>query len=574
MAIFRPNLIVVMSDSGGQRCPGSPENNATQSPGGWGTIALMTSSNRFTAKPAAAGQGAGVQWTLAAILLFSACYLALYSHAKAFWGDESLTYFTVHHRSLLGLLRFQSSTPIVLEPPANDILLWAVVHVLGYAKWAFRLPSILLFLCLQCLMFRLATLVGGLRSGLIAAALLITTQFVTYGAEARPYALLTMLTVASLLLWHAAHRSETARGIILVALTLTLAVAITSQFYGGFIFLPVVAAELAWCFYERRRPDLGVVLALAVGLLAILLDIPFIHAVKPYTPPNVDRSLVGFSQFASTYEWGFLQEPVFLKRAHLGDAAFVVLLILIGALGSFPRRRDPLPGITALPLRKALWAALLTLTLYPVPALLIAYFVTHVYSPRYAVQCVLGVVALLSMLLGRFSYRLRRQWLAVAAAVLVLYVLRQCRTHLNDQKKVTQRITVDYPISAPVVAWLNAHPASPVFLTIDECLLYPFYGDPAYNARIRCLGSEPLEAKYNGSIMSSLTEKVMTQHTDMPYGEGTYGDLQKAGPIALVYAPRPWLTWIPSALAAENAAIHPLGNGLGGTVYLVSIPGR
>ncbi len=535
----------------------------------------MTSTNRFTGKPTAADDAESAWWGLAAILLFSACYLILYSHAKAFWGDESLTYFTVHHRSLLGLLRFQSSTPIVLEPPANDILLWAVVHVLGYAKWAFRLPSILLFLLLQFLLFRLATLVGGRRSGLIAAALLITTQFVTYGAEARPYALLTMLTVASLLLWHAAHREETqARGLILVALTFTLAVAITSQFYGGFIFLPVVAAELVWCFNQRRRPDPGVVLALAVGLLAILLDIPFIHAVKPYTPPHVDRSLVGFSQFASTYEWGFLQEPVFLKRAHLGDASFVVLLVILGALGSFPRRRDPLPGITALPLREALWAALLTLTLYPVPALLIAYFVTHVYSPRYAVQCVLGVVALLSMLLGRFCYRLRRQWLAVAAAVLILYVLRQCRTHLNDQKKVTQRVTVDYPISVSVQSWLSAHPGSPVFLTIDECLLYPFYGDAAYAARIRCLGSEPLEARYNGSIMSSLTERVMTQHTDMPYGEGTYGDLQKAGSFAIAYTPRPWLTWIPSALAAEGATVHSLGTGLGGTVYLVSIPGR
>lgn len=521
------------------------------------------------------------RWVLAAILLFSACYLVLYSHAKAFWGDESLTYFTVHHRSLSGLLHFQSSTPIVLEPPANDILLWAVVHVLGYAKWAFRLPSIVFFLLLQYFVFRLATLVGGLRSGLIAAALLITTQFVTYGAEARPYALLTMLTIASLLLWHAAHRRETARAPALIALASVIAVAITSQFYGGFIFLPVVAAELAWCFNKRRRPDLGLVLALAIGLLAIPLDIPFIHAVRPYTPPRVDRSLVGFSQFASTYEWGFLQEPVFLKRAHLGDAGFVVLLIIAGAIGSFPRRRDsdnpgnqsvPLPGITSLPLRKALWAALLTLTLYPVPALLIAYFVTHVYSPRYAVQCVMGVVALLSMLLGRFSYRLRRQWLGFAAAVLSLYVLRQCWTHLKEQKNVTQRLTADYPVSAPVKAWLSAHPASPVFLTIDECLLYPFYGDPAYAARIRCLGSMPLEAEYNGSIMSSLTEKVMIQHTDMPYRNASYRDMQQAGSFALVYSPRPWLTWIPSALHAAGAGSTMLGTGLGGMVNLVSLP--
>lgn len=535
----------------------------------------MTSTDRpfLLGQKNAAGWPGSTLWVLAAVLLFSACYLLLYSHAKAFWGDESLTYFTVHHRSLAGLLRFQSSTPIVLEPPANDILLWAVVHVLGYAKWAFRLPSILLFLLLQFLLFRLAALVGGLRSGLIAATLLITTQFVTYGAEARPYALLTMLTVASLLLWHAAHHREAQpRGLILVALTLTLAVAITSQFYGGFIFLPVVAAELVWCFNGRRRPDLGIVLALAVGFLAIGLDLPFIHAVKPYTPPQVDRSLVGFSQFASTYEWGFLQEPVFLKRAHLGDASFVVLLILLGALGSFPRRRDPLPGITALPLRKALWAALLTLTLYPVPALLIAYFVTHVYSPRYAVQCVLGVVALLSMLLGRFSYRLGRQGLRIAAALLVIYVLRQCRTHLNDQKKVTQRVTADYPISAPVQAWLNGHPAMPVFLTIDECLLYPFYGNPAYTNRISCLGSPPLEAKYNGSIMSSLTEKVMTQHTDIPYKDASYSDMQSAGSFVLVYSHRPWLTWIPSALTADDASITTLGTGFGGTVNVVSLP--
>ena len=509
---------------------------------------------------------------LGATLLFSACYLLWYSHIKAFWGDESIVYYSLHHRSLLGFLRFQSTTPILLEPPSNDILLWCFVHVFGYAKWAFRLPSILLFVFLQFLLFRLTTLLGGVRSGLIAAAVLISTQFVYYGAESRPYALVTALTAGSLLLWYAAHCSDGPRGPILVALTLTLALAVTSHFFGGLIFLPVVAAELVWCLNQRRRPDSGVVLALAIGLLAILLDIPFLHAVKLYTPPSVDRSAIGFPQFASTYEWGFLQEPVFLKRHHLSDTAFMVLLIFVAAFGSFPRRREPLPGTAVQPLRTPLWAGLLALTLYPVPALLLGFFVTHYYSPRYALGCVLGLVALLSTLLGRLSARLRGKWLGFAATVLALCVLRQCWKHLGVQKKETQRIVADYPISAPVQAWLSAHPRDPLFLTIDACLLYPFYGDPAYTDRIRCLGSLPLESKHDGTIISSLTERIMTGNTDFPFKHGSYSDMRNSGSFFLVYDTKPWLTWIPSALAVDGARGTTLGTGLGGTVHLVTIP--
>lgn len=516
------------------------------------------------------------RWLLGGILLFSACYLVWFSHIKAFWGDESLTYYTVHNRTFSELMKFQASTPIVLEPPANDVLLWAAVHLLGYTKWALRLPSILLFLLLQVLLYRLTALIGGLRAGLIAAALLITTQFVSYGAEARPYALLATLTIASLILWHAAHQGRGFRELVLLALTFTLAVAVLTQFYGALIFFPLVIAELVWCCQQRRPPDIGIALSLIAGFLAILLVLPFLHAVKPYAPLHVNRSIVSWAQFAATYEWGFRPEPGVLRRLHLGYTGFIMSLLILCAAGGFPRRGEPQAStsgdVTTLPLRRSLWAALLALMVYPLPALLIAYLITHVYSPRHSVQCVLGLVALLSVSLGQCVRRLRGPWLGVAAAVLTVYVVQKCREHLHDQTAFSQKLEEHYPISAPVQAWLAAHPSSPVYLTIDECLLYPFYGNPAYSRRIRCLGSVALEAKYEGSLVSSLTEQVMMQHTDLPYEGATYGDLQQAHHFLLAYNSQPWLIWIPSALADDGARSVALGTGFGGTVSLVSLP--
>ncbi len=506
------------------------------------------------------------------ILLFSTAYLVFYSRAKAFWGDEALTFYTVHHRSLAGLLRFQLTTPIVLEPPTHDILLWAVTQMFGYSKWAFRIPSILFFLSTQWLLYRITTVLGGRRAGLLAAAGLLGTLFVSYGAEARPYAFLTALTMASLVLWHRAHTCSRHPEVIVLALGITMALATTSQFLGAMVIFPIAVAEAVLSLGEHRKPKLGVMLALLIGMVSVLLDLPFAHAVRPYRPPSAYRMNIGEDQFAATYEWGLIRAPRLLNEWRFGQDVFVAVLLFLAIFGSFPRSRPSSRVAGSLPMRQAVWASLVALTFYPVPALTIAYFATHYYAPRYAIPCIAGIVGLLAATLARFSRRLRQSGVYVSTILLILAVVFRCRTMLRDQKVTTSIVANKYRASAPVRSFLSAYPSLPVYLTTDECLLYPFFGEPLYKSRIRCLYSMPLEMRYDRSTMSSLTQRVIAQNTDIALPAATYTQMQKEGTAVLVYDPRPWLGWIPAALKADDASIAKIGLGLGGEASVVSFP--
>ncbi len=508
---------------------------------------------------------------LALILLLSGFFLISFAHAKAFWGDESLTFYTVHNRTLRGLLDFQASTPVVLEPPANDILLWIVSRIFGYSKMALRLPSTLFFLLIQWLVYRLGSALGGYAVGFLAAVALLVTTFVTYGAEARPYALLTALTVAAVFLWYRARTIPASRTAPLILLTVVVALAVTTQFYGFMVVIPVLAAEMTFCWLHHERPSWPVILALTAGLLALAIDLPFIRAVKAYQPPSTHQFNTDSSQFLYTYSWGFMTLQTY-PWMHLTIPRFIGITLLIAIPGSFPSRCDWKNGAGDMPIRAALWAAFLAMTLFPLPALLIARLITHTYAPRYAIQCVVGLVVLLAVVLVRLVGRLP---FSVAVVVTILgyaVIVRQSLRHLELQNGYTRQVEARYQISPPVRAFLANHPQSPIYLTIDECLLYPFFGDQAFDARVRCLYSIPREEQYNHSVMNSLTAKVMGQDTDMPLRTVSYATMRGEGEALLAFNRKPWLDWIPDSVAADGGKTDALGEGFGGDVLLIQYP--
>ena len=507
------------------------------------------------------------------ILLVTLGYLLAFSHRKAIWIDEALTFYTIHGRTLLGLLRFQSTTPIVLEPPANDILLWATGRLFGYSIAALRLPSMLLFLALQVMIYRLASLLGGFRAGLFAAALAGGALWVNYGAEARPYALLTALTAGALLLWHAAHTGSLDRRWVLVALALTVALATTSQFYGAMIVLPVLAGEFAWCILARRRPDLGLLATLGCGLLAIALDVPFLHAVRPYQPPRPLGTNVSWNQFLATYQWGFYLDIPWLKHFAIGENRWTILLLVIGIFGSLPGPRNTVAAADPLPLRRALWAALLALTLYPLPALALAFFVTHFYAPRYALQCIVGLTVFVAVVVARSSRRLPNALTALIALAALIYISSLGWRQLRYQADHSAEVRAGYGVSAPVRSFLARHSQSPLYLTVDECILYPFFGDRSFDPRLRCFASPALERRYDHSQLTSLTGYVLTHHTELPLAYADFNELHQQNPALMAYKSQILLSWIPKTLTAEHAQLTQIGPGFGGDVLSVTFPG-
>ncbi len=510
---------------------------------------------------------------LIALLMFSAVVLLQYSKAKYFWNDEALTYYTLHHRSLLGVLQFQASTPLVLEPPGNDVILWATAQVLGFSKQAMRFSSMLCFLLLQWFLYRVTALVGGYRAGMVAVGAVLITQFLSYGAECRPYALIAMLTLAAVLLWYRIHFRQAHYRWCALALAGVIALAVTAQFLGAIVVLPIVVAELVACLSQRRPANKWILCALLLGLAAIALDVPALRAVRPYRPSvpfNVDLNL---NSLAATYLWGFFSLPVPLARA-VGSDNCIWLALCAAVLGSLPRRGVQLPGAESAAARRALWSALLALTLIPIPVLLIAHFVTHYFQPRYAVQSIPGFVALLAIAVARVTQGWNK--IALRAAVVggvFLLALKAARL-IRGQAQQNRIETASYQDTAAAQMFLQSHPQAPIYLSVDACILYPFYGDARYIPRIRCLYSDPLERRFNDTVLTSLTTRILTGKTDLPFRGASFEEMRAQQDAILVYGPRPWLRWIAQAVAADNAKVSFAGSGLGGGVFALSFPTR
>ncbi len=512
-------------------------------------------------------------WKLAALLVFSAAVLLLYSRAKYFWNDEALTYYTIHHRSLLGVLRFQASTPLVLEPPSNDVILWCTAQVLGFSKQAMRSSAMLCFLLLQWFLYRVTTLVGGYRAGIVAVGAVLITQFLSYGAECRPYALIAMLTVAGLLLWYRIRFRRAHYHWYALALAAVIALAATSQFLGAIIVLPIIVAELVASFSERQPVDKWVVCALLLGLASIALDVPALRAVRPYRPSipfNVDLNL---NSLAATYLWGFFSLPVPLVRV-VGSNNCIWLALCAAVFGSLPRRGLQLPGAEGATARRALWSALLALTLIPIPVLFIAHFVTHYFQPRYAVQGIPAFVALLAITLARLTQRWNRPALRTAAVGGVFLLALKSARLIRGQVQQNRIETASYQDTSTAKMFLQTHPQAPIYLSVDACILYPFYGDALYIPRIRCLYSDSLERRFNDTVLTSLTARILTGKTDLPFRGASFEEMRAHQDAVLVYAPRPWLRWIAQAVAADDAKVSFAGSGLGGGVFALSFPNR
>lgn len=509
---------------------------------------------------------------VAALLLYTGIVLIVYSRIKLPWGDEVLTYYSIHGRTLAGLLHFQSTTPISLEPPVNELVTWLSTRLFGYSIWVLRLPSMLFFLFLEWLVYRLGELAGDVPSGILAAAIFAGSLVLDYGAEARPYAMLTAFTALSLVLWALARRSKPVPVGPLVLLAVTIAAAVLTQFYGAMAVLPVAVAELTLSLRQRRAPNRGVCLAVAAGLAAIGLLLPFLRAAHLYQSHLAVQGSFGIVEFFETYDWGFISRPAVFQWHGHPFWFWSAPLLVFAVAGSFPRSDQRVGAALAPELRSALWAGLVALMLYPVPALLLGRYAVHSYAPRYAIQYIVGFVVLLGVagarLLKPFN---RRLMIAITAAGAIVLVLRDAEI-VGHRYKMSKAILAAYTTSDPVRQFLARNADKPIYLTIDECLVYPFYGDQAYTGRVRCIYSVPLEEQYSHTLMASTTTLILANHTDFPLRVSSYEEMRANAPVMLAYYPLPWLTWIPSAVAADHATTADVGTGFGGEVMKLTYP--
>ncbi len=208
---------------------------------------------------------------LAAILALAAALRLVNIDSRGLWGDEGLT---------LSLVHWPLST-LLLEPVDPTPALYYALHKLvGFAPDAsagwIRSISFVCGLAAVATIYFLGRLTYGARAGLLAAALLaVWPHHIDHSQEARSYALLFLLTLASatsLLWWHRAASSADGRHRVAALSVFVLTTALSFYAHMVSIFWILLALQIfliAALSHQPRRIGEAIAALAAMALLAV-----------------------------------------------------------------------------------------------------------------------------------------------------------------------------------------------------------------------------------------------------------------------------------------------------------------
>jgi mannosyltransferase len=180
---------------------------------------------------------------------------------QSVWSDEVATVILVH-RGLGGLLSHLSTSETT--PPLYFVLVWAWTKVFGTGVFDYRSLSALAGTLTIPVIYLAGRRISP-RIGVWAAALTaVNPAMYYYSQEARSYALLILLSAASLVLWQRAlQKPSTGR---LAAWAGMLSLALLTHYFAAFLFIAQAAMLLHRLGRRRVLPWAG-----AVGVVGLAL---------------------------------------------------------------------------------------------------------------------------------------------------------------------------------------------------------------------------------------------------------------------------------------------------------------
>lgn len=267
------------------------------------------------------------------------------------------------------------------NPPLYPLGLGVWVEVFGASEASARLPSLLLSAAGGSALWLLARRWVSAEAGLYAAAFFTASSLgFHYGREARVYALLPVLSVASFHLYFRTLRRPTMRSA--AALALVNATGAYAHFTVAFVFLAQLVGALGWA---RVRPR-GVAVYLASQLLALVLFLPWAGRVFANAPAS-GRSWLG----APGWHEG-VQGAVALAGGE-GALLAVVAVVAVGAVVAVVRIADLRVRRTCAERRRRAAATAAWALVGPVAAFCVSQWVS-VFLPRYLIGALPGLLLL------------------------------------------------------------------------------------------------------------------------------------------------------------------------------------
>ena len=184
-------------------------------------------------------------------LTLSVAFLAsasIRARARTLWFDEILTEYIAAQPSFDAIWKVLASHA-ESTPPLFHLLTKLSATALGWSEFGMRFPAmagyLLMMLCLYFIVRRYASPLYAL----IAVFSSYLTDAPGYATSARPYGLLLGFSSLALLCWHVVSQHRF-RKLALLGLCLSLAIALSVQYYAVLSFAAIGLGELVDCRRE------------------------------------------------------------------------------------------------------------------------------------------------------------------------------------------------------------------------------------------------------------------------------------------------------------------------------------
>ncbi len=302
----------------------------------------------------------------------------------SFSDDEAGTFWTVKDgvATMLTRVAMWPNTP-----PAYGFVFWAALRLGGAHEFLLRLPSLLSMVVATALLWRLARRLFGAAAALPAASVLLALgPVVVSAADARPYALVLAVAVASTLSLVAWLDTGALRYAVAYLLTAGLLP------YVHILASPLLVAHAVYALFRlrERTPVRSTHLAAAFALIA-LVTVPAALIVVGLGHKTRMLNFITFPYPAIVAEQ--IAPPVFLMAAGVGLVAAWLICMAFG--------RAPLGAARSSPSQSSL---LLAVAVILIPnSLLIAFSVAgpvSVYLERYLMVTNIGIALLAGWAIG------------------------------------------------------------------------------------------------------------------------------------------------------------------------------
>lgn len=507
---------------------------------------------------------------VAFFLLLTTVLSLIWSHARLMWNDEFLSFYSDGVATFMQVILVQLHHPISLDPPTYHLLSHLSMDLIGRNAIALRLPALAGFLLFQLCLFFFVRRLAGTRSAVIAMAVPILTASFRYSLEGRPYGLLLGLYALSLLCWQIATLGDgiqddnipRSRLLPLTGLTLSIALAITSHYFGVLILIPVSLGELSRISI-RKRLDFGVLISLALGLASVGLILPFKRALMVYrqhyyiTGVNIHDISQGYRELFLRYTtW-----PIPIQK--LAAAIMVVLALTLAYAGykRFKRRAATEHAYT--------WVALSAMALLPFFGYLFGRFVTHTMEVRYVIAALIAFAATFGIVLER---RLRSNtFYYVTLALLFLAAIDINVWNIIKERRDSNQILASFNLSPEASAALHQNPHELIYLqSLNDFYLNTYYDpDPALRPRFSLLYGQQQEIDWLQHDTNYITATNMLHFT--PLSITSYNDFLKQPHPLLILNHSGW-EWIDKQLDADHTPEQTLAYCLRGQLVRVTNP--